>query len=111
MSRAGGQGGGGGVGSGRIVRRYHFHAPGVLYVAVTLFLALGADQQPEQPALRALGLAIGGLLVSGIISGASLLGLRVERDPIVHASVGAPAHRLVHHLQHEPVLPRLRAWA
>jgi len=86
----GGQGGGGGVGSGRIVRRYHFHAPGVLYVAVTLFLALGAINSQNNLLFAALGLAIGGLLVSGIISGASLLGLRVERDPIVHASVGAP---------------------
>jgi uncharacterized protein (DUF58 family) len=72
------------------VRRYHFHFPGVLYVAVTLFLAVGAVNSQNNLLFVALGLAIGGLMVSGILSGASLLGLRIERDPIARAAVGAP---------------------
>ena len=85
MNRPGPQGG-----AARAVRRYHFHAPGIVYVGVTLFLAVGAINSQNNLLFAALGLAIGGLLVSGIISGASLLGLRIERDPIVHAVAGAP---------------------
>ncbi len=75
---------------GKIVRRYHFHLPGLIYVGITLLLALGAINSQNNLLFAALGLAIGGLLISGIISGAALLGLRVERDPITHAAVGAP---------------------
>lgn len=71
-------------------RRYHFHAPGVLYVAVTLFLAVGAINSQNNLLFSALGLAIGGLLVSGILSGASLMGVRLERLHTPHGSVGAP---------------------
>ena len=74
----------------RGVRRYHFHAPGLLYIGVTFFLAVGAINSQNNLLFAALGLAIGGLLVSGIISGASLLGLRVERDPIARAAAGSP---------------------
>lgn len=74
-------------------RRYHFHTPGVLYVAVTLFVAVGAINSQNNLLFSALGLAIGGLLVSGILSGASLVGIRLERLPPLPSqggSVGAP---------------------
>jgi len=71
-------------------RRYHFHTPGVLYVAVTLFLAVGAINSQNNLLFYALGLSIGGLLVSGILSGASLMGIRLERFPLQRGSVGAP---------------------
>ncbi len=60
-------------------RRYHFHTPGVLYIVVTLFLAIGALNSQNNLLFASLGLAIGGLLVSGILSGGSLMGVRVER--------------------------------
>lgn len=72
------------------IRRYHFHLPGVMYVAVTLFLALGAVNSQNNLLFCALGLAIGGLLVSGILSGASLMGLRLTRSVPGHGSVGHP---------------------
>ncbi len=71
-------------------RRYHFHAPGLIYVGVTLFLAIGAINSQNNLLFAALGLAIGGLLVSGVLSGSSLLGVRIERHPIVRATAGRP---------------------
>ena len=69
-------------------RRYHFHLPGVMYIAVTLFLALGAINSQNNLLFCSLGLAIGGLLVSGVLSGSALMGLRLERRPPAHTSVG-----------------------
>ena len=69
-------------------RRYHFHTPGVLYVIVTFFLALGAINSQNNLLFASLGLAIGGLLTSGLVSGASLLGLRVSRLHLDHGRVG-----------------------
>jgi uncharacterized protein (DUF58 family) len=74
----------------RARRRYHFHFPGVLYVCVTLFLAVGAVNSQNNLLFFALGLAIGGLLVSGVLSGASLLGVRLERLAIPTGAVGEP---------------------
>lgn len=71
-------------------RRYHFHFPGVLYVLVTLLVAVGAINSQNNLLFGALGLAIGGLLVSGLLSGAGLLGLRVERAGHGDAAVGTP---------------------
>lgn len=75
---------------GSPTRRYHFHFPGVMYVAVTLFVALGAINSQNNLLFLALGLAMGGLLVSGILSGASLMGLRLERALPAHGLVGRP---------------------
>jgi uncharacterized protein (DUF58 family) len=75
-----------------ILRRYHFHAPGLLYVGVTLFLAIGAVNSQNNLLFAALGLAMGGLIVSGIISGMSLLGVRLEREP---ARAGAVGQKLI----------------
>jgi uncharacterized protein (DUF58 family) len=71
-------------------RRYHFHFPGVLYVLVTLLVAVGAINSQNNLLFGALGLAIGGLLVSGVLSGSGLLGLRVERAGHGTAAVGKP---------------------
>lgn len=72
-------------------RRYHFHAPGVIYILVTLFLAIGALNSQNNLLFASLGLAIGGLLVSGILSGGSLMGVRLEREvlPVTGARIHA----------------------
>lgn len=72
----------------RVRRRYHFHLPGVIYVGVTVFLSIGALNSQNNLLFAALGLAIGGLLVSGIVSGMSLMGIRIERDPAADTAVG-----------------------
>jgi uncharacterized protein (DUF58 family) len=72
-------------------RRYHFHLPGVLYVGVTLLVALGALNSQNNLLFWTLGLAVGALLASGIISGLSLMGVRLERLPMVGARAGEDA--------------------
>jgi uncharacterized protein (DUF58 family) len=71
-------------------RRYHSHAPGLLYIGFTLLLAVGAINSQNNLLFLALGLAIGGLLISGIISGPSLMGVRIERRAPGRATVGRP---------------------
>ncbi len=72
------------------VRRYHFHPPGLLYVIVTLFIAIGALNSQNNLLFATLGLAIGGLLASGIVSGAALMGVRVQREPNPPGTAGQP---------------------
>lgn len=75
------------------IRRYHFHMPGVMYVLVTLFIAVGAINGQNNLLFAGLGLAIGGLLSSGVISGAALMGVRLRRVPGGPATAGR-AYRL-----------------
>lgn len=72
----------------RMRRRYHFHTPAVLYIGVSLLLAVGALNSQNNLLFWAMGLAFGGLIVSGVLSGSSLMGLRLERQTPVAASVG-----------------------
>ena len=74
----------------KITRQYHFAFGGVLYVAVTTLLMLGALNSQNNLLFAAMGVSIGGLVVSGILSGWALLGVRVERISVSNASVGRP---------------------
>lgn len=74
----------------KITRQYHFAFGGVLYVAVTTLLMLGALNSQNNLLFAAMGVSIGGLVVSGILSGWALLGVRVERISVSDASVGRP---------------------
>jgi uncharacterized protein (DUF58 family) len=69
-------------------RRYHFHLPGLLYIIVTVFLALGAFNSQNNLLFWSLGLAFGGLIISGIVSGTALMGLQVERQSVAAAGDG-----------------------
>ena len=71
-----------------IKRRYHLHPPGVVYCVITILLGLGALNSQNNLLFGAFGLALGGLLISGIVSGAMLMGLRVRRLGIEPAPVG-----------------------
>jgi uncharacterized protein (DUF58 family) len=73
-----------------VVRRYHSHTSGVLYIGFTLLLAVGAINSQNNLLFLALGLSIGGLLISGLLSGASLMGVRVVRRVPSRAVVGQP---------------------
>jgi uncharacterized protein (DUF58 family) len=79
-----------GSGSKGPSRRYHSHTSGIFYIAFTLLLAVGAINSQNNLLFLALGLSIGGLLISGILSGASLMGVRVERRAPGRAAVGQP---------------------
>jgi len=71
-------------------RRYHFHLPGLLYVVVTVFLALGAFNSQNNLLFWSLGLAFAGLIVSGVVSGSALMGIRVTREAVMPTDVGEP---------------------
>lgn len=72
----------------RIRRRYQFGAGGLLYVFVTLLIALGAFNSGNNLLYWSFGLALALLLVSGVLSGVMLMGVRVEREWVSGASVG-----------------------
>lgn len=61
-------------------RRYHFQTPGVVYVLVTILVALGAFNSQNNLLFWAFGLALAVLIVSGIISGQMLMGIQVTRE-------------------------------
>lgn len=69
-------------------RRYHVHWPGIVYVLTTVLLALGAINSQNNLLYWAFGIAISGLLISGIVSGAVLMGMQVERAVPAHGISG-----------------------
>jgi uncharacterized protein (DUF58 family) len=69
-------------------RRYHFHSPGLAYAVTTMVLVLGAVNGQNNLLFWLFGLAVAGLLISGILSGGSLMRLDVEREIPSSAGVG-----------------------
>ncbi len=61
---------------------------GVGHIVLTGLLGLGAINSQNNLLYLVFGVAAGAILISGIISGSMLLGLRVERDPLEPAQVG-----------------------
>ncbi len=72
----------------RVRRRYHFGRGGLLYVAITMLVAVGAFNSQNNLLYWTFGFALALLLASGVISGAMLMGVRVERAWISAASEG-----------------------
>lgn len=64
----------------RVRRRYHFGWGGVVYMLITLLVALGAFNSQNNLLFWAFGFALAILIVSGIISGGMLMALRVDRE-------------------------------
>lgn len=62
-----------------IGRQYQFNAPGLLYIAVTVFLAIGAFNGQNNLLYWAFGVSVAGLIASGVISGTALMGVGVSR--------------------------------
>jgi uncharacterized protein (DUF58 family) len=73
-----------------VSRRYHLHWPGVVFVITTLLVALGAINSQHNLLYWLFGLAVGSLLFSGILSGAVLMGVEIERLPSVRGVAGQP---------------------
>jgi len=69
-------------------RRYHFGSPGLVYVFVTLLLALGAFNSQNNLLFWAFGFSLAILVVSGVLSGAMLMGIEVRRERVEDAEVG-----------------------
>lgn len=77
-------------GARAVSRRYHFHAPGLAYVATTVVLFAGAANAQNNLLFGLFGLCTAALAVSGVISGGMLMRVRVERVAPHVAQVGAP---------------------
>ena len=75
---------------GRVRRRYHFGQSGVGYIAITMLVALGAFNSQNNLLYWTFGFALALLLVSGVVSGTMLMGLRVERAWVSGAAEGEP---------------------
>lgn len=69
-------------------RRYDLHPPGVVYLVTALFLAVGALNSQNNLLFWAFGLAVAGLIVSGLVSGSALMHLHLQREPTPPAHVG-----------------------
>lgn len=63
-------------------RRYHLRPAGVFYVGVTIILGVGAINSQNNLLFVIFGVSLGALAFSGFISGAMLMGLRIERAPL-----------------------------
>ncbi len=63
-------------------RSYHIRWPGVVYILITLLLGVGAINSQNNLLFIVFGLALGALLVSGVVSGAMLMGVSVHRRPL-----------------------------
>ncbi len=72
----------------RVRRRYHFGQGGLLYVLITMLVALGAFNSQNNLLYWTFGFALALLLVSGVVSGAMLMGLRVEREWVSTGAAG-----------------------
>lgn len=72
----------------RVRRRYRPGLAGTLYLATTLFLAVGAINSQNNLLFWAFGLALGGLLISGVVSGSALMGVEIERLPAPSVAAG-----------------------
>jgi uncharacterized protein (DUF58 family) len=71
-------------------RRYHLHLPGILYVALTLFVGVAAANRPNNLLVWVFGAMLAGVLISGIVSGGMLMGIRGTRFDPRRAVVGEP---------------------
>jgi uncharacterized protein (DUF58 family) len=82
-----------GRGTGAILavkRRYHLHIPGFIYLGLVLIIAVAAMNSQNNLLFWIFGVMFSGLLVSGIMSGVMMLGLRVRRLDPRHGTVGEP---------------------
>ncbi|TVQ59985.1 MAG: DUF58 domain-containing protein [Phycisphaerales bacterium] len=71
-------------------RRLHLGLPGIGYIFVSVLLGLGAVNSQNNLLFWAFGVAIVGLLLSGLISGAMLMRVEAVREEVESSSVGRP---------------------
>jgi uncharacterized protein (DUF58 family) len=71
-------------------RRYHLHLPGLIYCGLILLIGLVAMNTQNNLLLWVFAVCFSGLVVSGIVSGVMMLGVRVQRLDPEHGQVGQP---------------------
>jgi len=74
-----------------LTRRYHMHSGGAFYIVVSILLGVGSINSQNNLLFIVFGVALGAMLVSGIVSGAMMVNLEIERRPIGPAQVGSNA--------------------
>lgn len=74
-----------------LTRRYHMHSGGVFYIVVSILLGIGSINSQNNLLFIVFGVALGAMLVSGIVSGAMMISIEIERRPIAPAQVGSNA--------------------
>ncbi len=68
------------AGAALVGRRYHFHSGGIGYAVTTVVLVIGAVNSQNNLLFWLFGLGVAGLIVSGFMSGGSLMRLGIERE-------------------------------
>lgn len=71
-------------------RRYHFTLLFVIYIALTLFVALAAMNSGHNLLYWVFGILTAALLISGVYSGAMMMRLSIRRIIPAHATAGEP---------------------
>jgi uncharacterized protein (DUF58 family) len=69
-------------------RRYHFSIASFAYIATTCVLVIGAVNGQNNLLFWIFGLAVAGLLISGVLSGWSLMGIHIRRRIIAPSAAG-----------------------
>ncbi|MCH7798033.1 MAG: DUF58 domain-containing protein [Planctomycetes bacterium] len=77
-------------GPAALLRRYHLHAPGFVYGAMTILVGLAAVNRQNNLLFWILGMMLSALLMSGLVSGIMMQSLRVRRLVAGHGLVGEP---------------------
>lgn len=73
-----------------MTRRYHLHLPGLLYLGLTALVGLAAFSQQNNLLFWFLGVMVSAVVISGVVSGTMMMGMRVQRLVPRHAVVGEP---------------------
>ena len=107
-----------------MTRRYHFHLPGIVFIAVTLMICLAAMNSQRNLLFWVFGGMLSAVLISGIVSGWMMMRLQVRRLDPRHGAVDEalvvqyavenrsrllPAFDL--HVEDQPADPRRGGWA
>lgn len=79
-----------------IARQYHFSVGGLAYALTTSVLLVGAINGQNNLLFWLFGLAIAGLIISGVLSGSALMGVRVRREVVSRGVAGEEMHVRYH---------------
>ncbi|MEL7474134.1 MAG: DUF58 domain-containing protein [Planctomycetota bacterium] len=73
-----------------VERRSSLRLPGGVFAGTTLFVAIGALNSQNNLLFWVFGLAVGAVVMSGLVSGAGMMGVRARRSPLETARAGEP---------------------
>lgn len=71
-------------------RRYHLHMPGLIYGGLTVLIGVVAMNTQFNLLFWIFGVLLSGFIISGVLSGTMMLGLRIRRLDPQHGAVGEP---------------------